>query len=1143
MKKLLLFFILLSTISIQAQFNQNAPWMENLNAEQAKSSNPTKFKDAVEAFNTYWETRNPNVKGSGFKPFKRWENYWKNFVKEDGTLPTSAELWNTWISTQQNNARKVDLSSWQPIGPFSHINTGSWASGQGRVNAIIVDPNNSNTYYAGAPAGGIWKSTDAGSTWAVLSDHLPQIGVSGIAIDYNNSNIIYIATGDDDAGDSYSVGVMKSTNGGTTWTTTGLNTSNSPSSMNEIYMHPANSNMLWVATNNGVYKTINGGTNWSNLNGTSGLNIKDIKIKPGSPNTIYAVTSNTLYISTDAGENFTNSGVGSGLPLSSRRIVLGTTLDNTNAVYILSAATNNGFQGIYKSTNSGVSFTQVSNLASVGDIFDGSGQAWYDLAFTVSSSNEDEFYVGVLNIWKTSNGGTSFTKLNSWNGPSQAAYTHADIHLLRFFNNELFAGTDGGFYKSTNGGTAFTDLTAGMQISQFYKIAVAHNDSQKMVGGLQDNGGHAYNNNIWQNYHGGDGMEAAIDPNNTDLFYGFTQYGGLLNISTSAGGSLNSQVRAPTAETGTNDSGGNWITPLTMNNEGELYAGYSKVYKFVSGSWAEVTTNSFISDIDFLEIDDLNPDNMYVAIGGTLFKSTDRGVTFSQIKTFFPRAITSIEVNTSDSDIIYVTTSGTGGGVHKSTDGGSTFTNITGSLPNVTKNIIKHQDQHPDNPLFLGTSLGVYRYDDTLADWEIFNINLPNVSVTDIEITINENIITAATYGRGIWQSSIPIQLASNDIKFLSIQQIVGTDCNNSIQILVENNGLNTINNVTVTYTVNGIDNNFNWSGTILPQATALIDIPTLSSGIHEFTSSVTIVNDAYVSNNDSDETAVIYVNTSGTPETVNTFDSRNPTDDLAVYGAGTSAQYWERGIPGGTVLNSAWSGAQAYGTNLNGNYDNNILSYLVTECYDLSILSDPIIKFYMTFDLEENWDVMYVEYSIDNGSNWSVLGTKDINWYNSDRTNATSGFDDDCLNCPGAQWTGTNATFQEYSYSLTNLNSETNITFRFVFHTDVAVVKEGVIIDDLVIDGTLLGIDDFNAENFRIYPNPSNNIFNIKIRNVNTFNIDIYDVTGKLMVQKKNVNTNNNIYPLDMSSFSSGIYFLNISTDSSKVTKKLILN
>jgi hypothetical protein len=1148
MKKILLTFIFLYTITFQAQFNQDAPWMDQINLKKSKSANSITFKEIVGAFDAYWENRDKNVKGSGYKPFKRWETHWKNFVKQDGTLPSSAELWNTWIDVKQSKQTKtnVDLSNWQPVGPFEHTNTGSWSSGQGRVNAIIVDPNNSATYYSGAPAGGIWKSTNSGGNWLPLSDDLLQIGVSGIAIDPTNSNVIYIATGDDDAGDTYSVGVMKSTDAGVTWNTTGLNTSNSPTSMNDIYIHPTQTNILWVATNNGVYKTSDGGTTWTNINGLQGLNIKDIKLKPGDPNTIYAVSSNTFYISTNGGNSFSSSSIG--LPISSRRLVIDVTPNNANVIYVLSAATDNSFQGLYKSINSGISFTQVSTQATVGDIFDGSAQAYYDLALTVSNLNENEVYVGVLNIWKSTNSGTSFTKLNNWSSPETASYTHADIHLLRFYNGILFAGTDGGFYKSTNGGTSFTDLTAGMQIGQFYRVAVSKQSSNKMVGGLQDNGGYALNNNIWQNYYGADGMDTAINPDNSNIMYGFIQYGSALCISTESGGNLNIFINAPIAETGTNDDGGNWITPLSVNKDGELYAGYSQLYTLCNSEWQQVSTNLGTNDIDFLALDHLDTNIIYAAIDNTLKKSIDKGVTFNNAKVFLDN-ITSIEVNNNNNNIVYVTTSGLLGSVYKSIDGGFTFTDINGSLPNVTKNIIKHQGLHSQNPLFLGTSLGVYRYDDSIGDWELFDTNLPTVSVTDLEINSIDSKITAATYGRGIWQSNIQPEPLINEISLVEIQNVsqsVSCSTLDNAKILVKNLGSNNINSINIETVLNGVTNNTVWNGNLSQNSTTLIDIPSLpisSFGKQDLKITTTINNDTFQSNNSL--IASFFSNSSETVNVVNDFETTN--DELITFNEAEPNScngYWERGIPSGTLLNSAASGTNVYGTNLSGNYSDSTKSYLISECYNLSALANPILKFKMAYDLEENWDVLYVQYSTDSGLNWNILGSaSDLNWYNSDRTNASSGISNDCQNCPGAQWTGTNTTIQEYSYNLAALNNESNIIFRFVFHSDEYANQEGVIIDDLVIEGSTLATQDFDKTDIAIYPNPSKNIFNLKTKTLSNFDFNVTDITGKIIIKTKNIDVNRNLYQLDMSVFTPGIYFLNITSNGGKLSKKLILN
>ena len=745
---LLYLFTLVFLLSLDykgyAQFNDDAPWMQELSTSARKSGKLT-IDQMVASFDKYWLTHDKDKKASGYKPFMRWEYHWRNNTHPDGTFITPAEINTAWLfkknqKSQKGNELLERTSSWQPVGPFNHTINGSWSAGQGRVNVVYVDPNNASIIYVGTPAGGIWKSTNGGTSWVPLSDELPQIGVSGIVTDKANSNIIYIVTGDKDAGDTYSIGVLKSTNGGATWNTTGLSFTNTSTRAGDIYMHPTNSNILWVATSVGVYKTTDAGANWTNV--LSG-NIKDIKIKPGDPNTVYAVTSTSFYKSTNAGTSFTQ--VSTGLPSTSGRLIIGVTPANANYVYVLSAntsANSYAFQGLYLSTNSGGSFSKTTSTT---NIFEGS-QAWYDFALEISPTNANVIFTGVLNIWKSTNGGNSFTKVNNWSSPTAATYTHADIHFLRYYGSKLYCGSDGGIYESTNDGGSFTSKTNGLQISQFYKIAVSKQTSANMVGGLQDNGGYGYSGNQWKNYYGADGMDTGVDPNNSNKFYGFIQSGGTLYISTNGGNSLGSTVNKPSGETG------NWVTPLTINSTGELFAGYKKVYRLNGSSWVAGNT-AFTSAIENVIVDPSNNNIMYVSDASKLYKSTDKGVNFSLVYTF-PTTVNNVTVHTTNSAIVYAVTQGTGGLVYKSTNGGTTFTSINAGLPSIGKNVIVHQND-VNNTLYVGTTLGVYHKDDTMSSWLPFDTGLPNVAVTDLEINYVDNNLTAATYGRGIWRTSL----------------------------------------------------------------------------------------------------------------------------------------------------------------------------------------------------------------------------------------------------------------------------------------------------------------------------------------------------------------------------------------------------
>ena len=1117
-----------------SQFNPSAPWMANVST--ARTGEAT-IDELVTSFNQYWSTRDKNVKGSGYKPFMRWEYHWRSYTNDQGYIMSSDEFWNAWrqkniAKTNKNSAFSLPVSNWQPVGPFTHTNTGSWSSGQGRVNTVHVDPSNSNIVYLGSPAGGIWKSTDNGSTWAPLTDELPQIGVSGIAVDYSNSNTIYIATGDKDAGDSYSVGVYKSTDGGLTWNATGTMGGSNPSRAGDLIIHPTNNQILWCATNNGIYKTTNGGTSWSSVQ-TGDFSQGNIRLKPGDPSTVYAVTSNAFYRSTDTGTTFTQ--VSTGLPATSGRFVMDVTPANPEYIYILSSklsSDNYSFQGIYRSIDGGTTFTARNTTTNIFENSTSPSQAWYDLALGVSSINAEEIYTGCLNVWKSTNGGTNLTKINSWSNPTGPSYTHADIHYLGFHGTKLFAGTDGGIYVSSNSGTNFTDLTAGAQISQFYKISVAKQSSANMVGGLQDNGGHAYSGSQWKNYYGADGMDTAINPTNQNQYYGFIQYGNSLYISNNAGNSNSGSVASPG---GVN---GNWVTPLIANNSGELFSGFAGLYKLVGSTWVQQNVSSLgTGNLELIHVDPSNDDIMYVANGSRLYKSIDGGLNFTSATV--SGNITSIDVHSSDSSIVYLTIENTSSeqGVLKSTNGGVTFSDFSTGLPAIGKNCIVHQGRNTDNPLYVGTSLGVYYRDDSMSSWSPFDTNLPNVSVTDLEINLEDAKLIAATYGRGVWQTDIPIQIPADDVKFVSIQSPgVNINCGDTVipQIEVKNSGTNPITSVTINYTIDSTPNSFTWNGSIAPNTNTSINLPsvTLTRGVHTLNVTTTITNDAYSDNNSGSST--FYVNDAGTVGVVNPFTT--PSNALISYNDGGSGSQWQRGIRTTGAMSSA--GNTVYTTNVTGNYPNVTKSYLVSQCYNLSNVINPQISFAMKYDLEVNWDVTYVQYSTDFGATWNLLGTMDTNWYNSDRTPLTTGTD--CNNCPGGQWTGTNTTLTTYTYPLNALNSETNIIFRIVFHSDESVTQLGVNIDDFVINGTLSN-QNFELNNVFVYPNPSKGIFNISLGNIQPTGIDVYDLTGKIVWSKKEISVTNFETAIDLSNVSQGIYFVKIMSNEQATVKRII--
>ncbi|MFT6948737.1 MAG: photosystem II stability/assembly factor-like uncharacterized protein [Vicingaceae bacterium] len=1108
--------------------SENNPYTKEFALELKKNaSKNTAFKSGntkptleriSSQFDAFWKEKDYSKKGSGYKPFKRWEQHWSHYLMEDGSIAPPSVLWDAWreknaLESTKNKTNQSPTSTWTSIGPAVVANTATKTAGQGRVNAIALDPNDPNTIYVGAPAGGIWKSTNNGIDWMPLADNLPQIGVSGIAIDPNNSNVIYISTGDDDAGHSYSIGVLKSLDGGATWNTTGLTFNFNYKGSNEIFIDPSNSNIVWVATSQGLYKTNDAGDNWDVM---LEANIRDFRLKPGDPLTIYAVSAYTgnsskFYKSINGGVQFDEITT---VPTNSNRLAIEVSEADPSIVYLLSSYDNgvdtpegeNAFQGLYKSIDSGSSFTKTLEA---DDIF-ASSQSWYDMALTVSDTNPDIVFVGVLDIWKSTDGGDNFSQINYWYDHN-AQFTHADIHFLRYFNNVLYAGTDGGIYRSANDGAIFEDLSTNLSISQLYTISVSKTSSQKIAGGLQDCGGFAYSNNAWNSYHGGDGMGSAIDPALDDHYYGFTQYGGSLFLNT-AGGNTNSTFITGAPEVG------EWVAPLQFNKNSELYAGYSQLYNLENGAWNQLSTHEFNGNLDHIEISPVHNNVIYVAQENILFKSIDKGISFTQILNSNGRII-SIEAHSTSLNIIWVVNSSE---VLKSTDGGNTFSNITNNLPSESKRVIKHQPYSENNSLYLGTSLGVYYLDDLSETWSSFSGSLPNVAVTDLEINTEDNIITASTFGRGVWQSPIP--LASKPTADIELYGVLSTSPNytcdpeNTMLIRVHNNGTNTITAFDIVYTLSTQNPETRpWTGTLLPGQTSEItlnNLGTLDAGENSLNINIVLTSesDEYPENNTDtfSISEIIPQNTASETNDLKTFEVSGE-DNWVVKG---DQDVWSIAVPNGTALNSAGSGSKAYTTNPNGNYASNKQAQLVSPCYDLTTVSNPVLKFSMAYQIEEDWDYLYLEYTINKGATWNNLAT----------------------------YTGNNATLSAYEFDLESFANASSVIFRYRFVTDTYVEEEGVVLDDFIIEGSTLNLEENIQNNINLYPNPSNGNLTVTWKPTSeASNIKIYNLLGRLILNQ-NINEGQQRLNLNMTKEASGIYFIKLKVGNRFMRKKLII-
>jgi PKD repeat protein len=732
------------------------------------------FKVIQGAFEKQWEGKDHKVKAKGWKAFKRWEYFHKNRVDANGNLVNigakNYEEYNKFFRSASNQATQKTASSnnlmasgnWTYIGPPGGISGAG--GGAGRTTFIRFDPNNSSIMYAGSPAGGLWKSTNGGSSWSVLCDQLASLGCSDLAIDPSNSSILYMATGDADGTDTYSFGVMKSIDAGVTWNTTGLvYSSGSTSTISRLLIDPSNPQTLYAATSSGIMKTTDGAINWYNVK--TGV-YKDLEFKPFHSSTIYACTSGSFFVSRNSGTTWTS--VTTNFPATIGRSSIAVTPADSQYVYMLGSlpasagADAYGFGGLIRSTDGAATFTLMSSTPNImGWNTSGSdqgGQGWYDIALAVSPTSKNTIFTGGVNVWKSTNGGTTMTNNTNWWGTGSTSI-HADQHYLEFLpgsGTTLFAANDGGVYKTTNTGTGWTDVSTGLQIAQQYNLGVSQTNSALTVTGWQDNGINLHNTTNCSEILGADGFECIISWASSSVIYGESYYGDI-NKSTTGGGSFSNIVSS--GGTGVDEDGA-WNTPYIQHPtaSGTLLVGKSQVYRSTNSgtSWAQVGTLSGNGLLSKLAYAPSNPNYIYVTDGGGLWVSTN-GTSFTNKSTLLPAAnITGFGIDASDPSIVYISSSGYNNGnkVFVTKDAGNTWQNYSTGLPNVPCNDIVFQAGTYD-ALYLGTDVGVFYRDSTMSNWIAYSDGMPNVVISELEIQVSAGKLRAATYGRGLWETDL----------------------------------------------------------------------------------------------------------------------------------------------------------------------------------------------------------------------------------------------------------------------------------------------------------------------------------------------------------------------------------------------------
>jgi len=750
----------------------------------------------------------------GWKAYARWMEFTRERLNPGGVMADHSIFLEEAVRIAEDKKAVAALKTglaWSPVGPYEMpITYNSYPSyGMGRINCITFHPTDANIYWIGVAQGGVWKTTNGGENYIPLTDNMPILRISDIAVDPNNTDVMYISACDyayigvalntdgRKRHSHYGLGVYKTIDGGVNWEPTGLTFSQEEldvTLIRKVVISPDNSDILLAAGVSGIYKSTDAGISWNMLRDDL---IWDFEQDFTDGNLIYATSGYvqtlgkgqaSLLKSTDFGDSWTELYPDFPGDKSISRVEIGLTSETQDYIYLVSVDNSGGFYGFYRSTDGGVSWQTRMDYTSGTNILhwntSGSGiggQGWYDLAIMVDPRNKERVFVGGINMWGTENGGTTWSPCSYWvmnNGFTlhadhhQYSYNHVDQMYYACHDggvartNEIKLGADGSGKWNTN----WEERSNGMAITSFYRLGLSEMFPGYVIGGAQDNSTFYNQNGDWVNIMGGDGMEAMIHPDDPQILYGSSQYGSW-SRSTDGGRSFRGIRPVSSAY-----EDGGWTTPMIMNpnNPGEIYTGYGNVWKSSNqgDNWQKISSFPNISGygkpavISSLSICPTDPNNIYIGkrpvLGYTSTSSfwrTHDGSHWENVTAGLPDALyfTYIAVDDDDPMSVWVTCSGflDGQKVYHSADGGLNWENVSWNLPNIPLNTIVHQNGSDQNILYIGTDAGIYYSWDNWDHWELHSTDLPNVVVSELEIHYPSRKIYAATFGRGIWMADL----------------------------------------------------------------------------------------------------------------------------------------------------------------------------------------------------------------------------------------------------------------------------------------------------------------------------------------------------------------------------------------------------
>jgi len=759
------------------------------------------------------------------------------------------------ISTNEDSIL-LSKTKYRLVGPFRG----------GRSGAVAGDYKNKNTFYFGATGGGVWKTEDGGNNWKNISDKFFGGSIGSVAVAPSNSSIIYVGEGESTLRNNVSEGhgMWRSDDGGRNWKHIGLYDSRH---IMRIVIHPTNPDIVWVAAlghlfgpsnERGIYKTIDGGKTWKRVlfsNDESGG--AELIMEPGNPSVLYASTWNVdrtpysmesggkgsgLWKSIDGGETWKNLNDKKGFPGNTILGNIGITVSasNPNRVFALVESSKGG---LFRSDDGGETWALESTDADVRQ------RAWYFNKIYCDPKNEDVIYALNVNMYKSSDGGKTFKRINTPHSD------HHDLWIDPENASRMIVANDGGaqisFDAGDNWSTYYNQPTA-----QFYRVSTDNHFPYRLLAAQQDNTtvrilsrteGDDINQSDWTPTAGFESGYVVADPLDPDIVYG-GNYGGFISRFNHKTGENRAVSVWPVYDLGSGADVSKyrfqWNFPIffSPNNPKKLYAAGNVLFATENegASWKAVSGDLTTNDKSRQKSSGgpITQDNTGAEVYCTIFTamesplekdllwtgsddglinvSKDGGAHWENVTP--PAAGKWMMWNCVEADPFQKGAAYFVGTKYKSddytpyifvtNDYGKTWKKITNGIPQTHFARCLRADKKRPGLLYCGTEYGMYISYDYGENWKPFQLNLPMVPITDL--TIKNNDLVVATQGRSFYilddlsvVQNVDKNIAQSDISIFPAEDAYRMNGRQNLN--VKNAGLNPPNGVIVNYWLNNV--------------------------------------------------------------------------------------------------------------------------------------------------------------------------------------------------------------------------------------------------------------------------------------------------------------------------------------------------